>query len=652
MDGARVRQESPVPVGRRPSRPARGPALFGSFAAFDLTAERLQTGDRMAFRNEGKSGGSLPATEHEGPRWRLAVAMLASVLAVAVTPGVARACGGFFCDRPAAANPVPVIAQAAENVVFALDRDPQTGAGTVEAHIQIKYAGAADQFSWIVPVTSMPTLGVGSDVLFQVLEPKTRPTFTTQFIVDGSCMNPNGGSSQGFGCGGSSSATAGDSKGAADAGVRTGPAVDVTFQGNIGPYESVVVRSDDATALETWLDAHGYFVSPEASQIIQQYVATQSYFVALRLQANRTVDEIQPIVLKLLAEEGCLPLKLTAVAATPDVRINVWVLGASRAVPINYDELTLNLAKLDWFGNGANYDRLVSDAANEAGGNAFLAEYAQPTAAAASWFDIPATAATTLATVGTTPAAFVGALLNLGLTLGGRVLEVLRAQIPEPSTTKAAGITEAQFYNPQNGFLFNTGQQFDAAAAAAQMETDVFAPMRGLKALFAAHPYLTRLATFISADEMTKDPLFVTNRTLPAVSNVHTAVAHVLCGNEDFTACSAPVRLDITEGGSLRYRSSGSGSCSPSSQAFQRGNLDTDLPAAQQVWRRDADGAGTLLQDATEQIAATLHRHDMTVPSSDNSACAVGRRTRLSATGVLLIGAALALARARRRRRP
>src|SRR5262249_15565591 len=159
------------------------------------------------------------------------------------------------------------------------------------------------------------------------------------------------------------------------------------------------------------------------------------------------------------SEEGCLPLRLTAIAATNDVRINVWVLGAARAVPVNYDELTINLAKLDWFGNGANYDTLVGDAANEAGGNAFLTEYAQPTATAmpAAWFDVPLTAQTTLAQA-TNPTAFMTALQSLGLVVGGRVLEVLRAQLPEPAALKAQGVSEATFYAPPYFYLSPTSQ--------------------------------------------------------------------------------------------------------------------------------------------------------------------------------------------------
>ena len=583
---------------------------------------------------------------------RARVLVPAAVVALAagwLAPGAAHACGGFFCDRPAAANPVPVIAQAAENVVFALDRDPVTGAGIVEAHIQIKYTGEADQFSWIVPLTSMPALSVGSDVLFQVLEPATRPTFTTRFVVDGTCNTPSGGS--GFGCGGSVSESAGVAPpGGYDGGNASAPTIDVSFHGNIGPYDTVVVRSDDAGALETWLNENKYFVSPQASQIIQKYVATQSYFVALRLQSGHGVDEIQPLVVKLTAEEGCLPLQLTAIATTPDLRINVWVLGNGRAVPINYDELTLNYAKLDWFGNGANYDRLVSDAANEAGGNAFLVEYAQPAASLASRFAIRADAAASLAGQ-KIPSAFISVLNSLGIPLSGRVIEVLRQYLPEPASLKAQGVTEAQYYNTQLGYLSSVPPgQFDAASAAAQIETEVLAPVRSFQALFAGHAYLTRLATFISADEMTKDPLFVTNPTLPPVSNQHTATAHVLCSDE-LTMCAAPVRLDLPDGGpSLRYRATGGGACSSGSTAFDRGKLDTDLPAAERVYLRDATGPGTVLVDQTAEIAKVLRAHDGTVPTGSGGGCAVTRRARLSAPGALVLAGALFVARLRRRR--
>ena len=47
-----------------------------------------------------------------------------------------------------------------------------------------------------------------------------------------------------------------------------------------------------------------------------------------------------------------------------------------------------------------------------------------------------------------------------------------------------------------------------------------------------SRPYLTRLYTTMSADEMTMDPVFEFNPDLPDVSNVHTANRYVRCDGD------------------------------------------------------------------------------------------------------------------------
>ncbi|MES1172376.1 MAG: DUF2330 domain-containing protein [Bacteroidota bacterium] len=556
---------------------------------------------------------------------RIGVVVCSVAAGVAATPA-AWACGGFFCNQPAP-NQGPPIAQSGENVVFVLDRDPLTGAGIVEAHVQIVYSGDVDKFSWVVPMTSLPKLSAGHDILFQLLEPRTRPTFNLTWATEGTCKDSGGG---GPGCGGAADSAPGGSSPPFDAAVRPGSGgVEVAFRGNVGPYESAVVRSEDPAELERWLVANQYFVSPEASKIIQQYVATGSYFVALRLQMGRTVNEIEPIILRLAAEEGCLPLKLTAIAATPDVRVNIWVLGAGRAVPLNYTEVDLNLVKLDWFSGGGNYDRILSEAANEAGGNAFAIEYAQPAANAVSWFTLPANALTLLRSA-LNPADFWNVLRQLGLPLSGRVVGVLRTHIPEPATLIAQGVTEAQFYASLPQFwTINQGlfAPFDAAAAATAIDTEVLRPMSDLRALFETHATLTRVATFISPEEMTKDPLFVTNKTLPDVSNVHTARAAVLCGDEDYNSCNAPVRLTVEGGGAVRFRPPVNTCNSPfSPPAYDRADLDATMPAAVRGWRRDPDGVGDVVLDNDTAIARSLRGHNAAVGGDDGCGCAVAAR--------------------------
>lgn len=64
-----------------------------------------------------------------------------------------------------------------------------------------------------------------------------------------------------------------------------------------------------------------------------------------------------------------------------------------------------------------------------------------------------------------------------------------------------------------------------------------------LQALFAAHPYLTRLYTTLSPAEMTDDPVFGANPDLPGYSNVHAAVLKVSCAGDEPDFDNAVVEL-------------------------------------------------------------------------------------------------------------
>jgi MYXO-CTERM domain-containing protein len=569
----------------------------------------------------------------------------------------ARACGGFFCDRPPPDGSLP-IAQAAENVLFMLDHDPQTGEGRVEAHIQIVYQGAASQFSWVVPVTALPTVDVGTDLLFDRLEPATRPSFALSWQMDGSCQGLGGGSSGGSGCGSASTIA----NGAAGFGSPSADhsTVDVLFRGDVGPYDTAIIRSDDPTALKTWLTTNGYYVSGEASLIVDQYVAAHDFFVALRLQQGQETSAIRPIVLRMAANEGCLPLKLTAIAATPDVRINVWVLGDARAVPLNYIEVGVNLAKLDWFGFGKNYDQLLRQAADEAGGNAFAVEYAQPAGMLGQAFVVPNGLVSILAQA-SDPASFVRLLSSGGFPPQGQVLSVLRKDIPMPAALAAQGVTEAQFYG--SPYLYLPLAQpmdppFDPAATTTDLIAAVFMPLEALRPLFTTHAYLTRLATFISPEEMTKDPLFVTNPTLPDVSAKHAAIAHLLCGDQELDVCHAPVRLHLEDGRDVMYAVASGAPATCNAQVtptYDRADLET-LPSADTGWIRDASEGGQLVLDQRPAIAAALLQHNASVSAGaggvggGGGGCGCSVRGRSHRLGIALALTALVAIGSRRRR--
>lgn len=66
-------------------------------------------------------------------------------------------------------------------------------------------------------------------------------------------------------------------------------------------------------------------------------------------------------------------------------------------------------------------------------------------------------------------------------------------------------------------------------------------PLRATSKLFDTRPYLTRLYTTLSAEEMTVDPMFDVNSDLPKVSNMRTARAHWECEGID------PENVDLTK---------------------------------------------------------------------------------------------------------
>ena len=81
----------------------------------------------------GRTGGVASWDRTEAPMTRsLPLALAAFALAV---PGIAQACGGFFCNQ---AEPID---QAGEEILFAVDGD----AGTTEMHVKVQYEGPASE---------------------------------------------------------------------------------------------------------------------------------------------------------------------------------------------------------------------------------------------------------------------------------------------------------------------------------------------------------------------------------------------------------------------------------------------------------------------------------------------------------------------------
>ncbi len=448
---------------------------------------------------------------------------VALCLVLASTP--AWACGGFFCST----QPVD---QSAERILYIQHE------GKITVHVQISYSGDDDSFSWILPVQAVPKLGIGSDSVFQVLEQTTSPLFMLDWVPKDGCY---GGNPCEFDAstGGPPNGTQGGAKG-----------VTILDQQNVGPYESTTLTGDSAEAVLKWLNDNKYLQPKESKPLIEQYLKQKFVFLALRLQKDKSAGDLAPIVLTMDEPSPCLPLRLTQLAAKPDMPIVAWVLGSKRAIPKNFLHVEVNEAVVDWLQPGTNYKAVVSKAVDLASGHAFVTEYAQklgPQAAGGTYpqvttdftglFANPTWKPADLAKA-TTPGAFLQAMLQQGLPRTTQMQELIRKHIPKPAAY--AKVSDAEFYGCVQNGSSNSSPCKDYLAALVDLKFDpvqfakdvaelVVAPLAEAQAYFQTGRALTRLYTTVSPAEMNKDPVFAFSGDLPDVSPVHRTKAEAFC---------------------------------------------------------------------------------------------------------------------------
>lgn len=467
---------------------------------------------------------------------------------------MARACGGFFCS-----SPTQPIAQGGEKIVFALDTD-----GSITAVVQITYSGPADTFAWVLPVPSVPTVSVGTSALVQGLDQATMPSFMrTPPRFEGTCVEPHCSypSSGSAGCcfGASATGRRGYTDAAAialdaassDGGPGADSGITVLARAEVGPYNYVVFTGPTSMAIHDWLVTNGYLVPATTVPLLDPYVAQHSNFIAVKLSKGATppgelpsvVGDLAPLVLHYASGEPCIPIRLTALATIPDMPITAFFLADADVRPDNYLETELPDDPTLWtVGGTGTYDTVLSRAADDAGGHAWIREYTGRVPSVT----IPAPDVSALAS-DTDPRAFMAQLTRTGLALDEQMLALLSDALPPP-----AGVAADAFFSclaslcaTYDAYLRTV--PFDPVATEARIDTEVVGPRRDAMRMLTTHTRLTRLATTMSADEMTLDPTFAVAATAHDVSNVHTATTVTKC-SAAYLSYQAPVVLRMPSG--------------------------------------------------------------------------------------------------------
>lgn len=336
----------------------------------------------------------------------LAAGFIATAFILVTFASSAEACGGFFCAN----DPVD---QTGERILFTTNPDD-----TVTSLVEIQYQGSAADFSWILPIPEAidnDALAVPEDgeLIFDELHDLTDVQIRAPQLPECAEMVM-------------AEASMDDSEAMEEG-------VEVFASGEVGPFGFDVIGSDDSDALINWLLDHNYRVDPPMEPLIDVYVEEEFAFIAMQLLDGESSESITPIEITYPGTQPMIPLRLTAVAALPNMPIFTWFFADGQMAPDNYAHMEIDTAEITFSAFGGNdYTRLMQQRADALNGQAFITEYAQPT---------------------------------------------------DP----------ARFDHP---YLANKAE---------------------------SHTYLTRLATYISPDEMTLDPTFAVNADLDDVSRIRDA---------------------------------------------------------------------------------------------------------------------------------
>jgi MYXO-CTERM domain-containing protein len=250
----------------------------------------------------------------------------------------AQACGG--CIPPPTENE-SVITD--EKMILSISQDQTT------LYDEIKYSGAPSSFAWVLPIKGTVTVGLSADVLFSTLDSLTA-TLVQQPVPNCPVTNCGNLSVPGAapvnGVGGSKSSTQGG--------------VTVLSQKQVGPYETVQLRSTDGSALENWLSSHGYTLPAADQPVVAAYVAQKFDFLALKLIPGEGVSTMQPVRVTSQGASISLPLHMVAVGTGATTGITIWVVADGRWEPQNFPTFTISDSELswDWTTSSSNYESL------------------------------------------------------------------------------------------------------------------------------------------------------------------------------------------------------------------------------------------------------------------------------------------------------
>jgi len=260
------------------------------------------------------------------------------------------------------------LAQSRQEVVLAIH---QNGQGNLQVTyvFRSRYTGNPEEFAWILPLPATPTDVVAHEdsKLFDFLDELTTPRFSVWTPPTGN-----------FSCG-----CSGD----------TGPLpgqrglINVEAQGEAGIFQWTALTSTGGEALLTWLNDNGFAVPESATGLLDQYIAQDMHFLALRVRKPELSNlgtaaerEIPPIQVTCETTTWMYPMAISQISAANETDVLVYLFADDRMEAANVPNGEVDPEQLipdASSPSGTNYESLFTQRIRGLGSPALITEYAQ-----------------------------------------------------------------------------------------------------------------------------------------------------------------------------------------------------------------------------------------------------------------------------------
>ncbi len=297
----------------------------------------------------------------------LPVCVLAASVFALAPPEAAEACGACVAPPPDLTQEPPPLVNS-HRMVLSMSTDRTI------LWDQIRFAGVASEFAWILPVKPGATVELASDAWLDTLDAATTPQIAPPDLsCEGAGCSVAGAYEASFSCG-----DAGADGSLAEAPTPEG--VDVVSQESAGPYEIVILRSESEEGLRVWLDEHGFAIPSDLDPIIDDYIEEGFDFAALRLVPAAGTAQMRPVRVTQPGAVPVLPLRMVTGGAGARTPITLFVVSEAQYVPQNFPSSVMNpfTVTYDALTGTSNYAQVRDKLLDAADNSTWVISYSQP----------------------------------------------------------------------------------------------------------------------------------------------------------------------------------------------------------------------------------------------------------------------------------